>query len=430
MFKNVFPVLLLVFILCVPCVVSAQQQPTAFVEYENNPVFGQHLGGMKAYYPSVIFLGDHYKMWVDNGLGQVFMTTSGDGIGWSDAVEATGLQTPRHPAVLYHASFGYRIYYWDGSVAALSTRTAESADGIIWSNDRPITQDPEKYLVGGAHGSYWFHHYGAAQVMYNDNAANTGDNPWDYSFVMTFDTASEARSEGIGIEHCGLAYSADGDCWMRYGDAPILVAANDGTWDDDYSFHGTIVRSGDSWRMWYVGSDYEAGGDYYAQGIGEAVSSDGLTWTTFPASTLHRDDGVAWRVKRSYTPCVLLVGGEYKMWFTGKSDSNYSIGYAAADAAIGLPPDTPRKPIGPASAKAGVLKTYKSKTVDVEGNPLHYRFDWGDGTFSAWLGPVKSGKMCKAQHAWPAGKYKVRVKAKNSKGVESDWSKKKKVRIR
>jgi len=49
-------------------------------------------------------------------------------------------------------------------------------------------------------------------------------------------------------------------------------------------------------------------------------------------------------------------------------------------------------------------------------------FDWGDGTYSEWLGPFPSGTSAEGSHAWgEAGNYDVRVKAKDDYG-ESSWS--------
>jgi len=49
-------------------------------------------------------------------------------------------------------------------------------------------------------------------------------------------------------------------------------------------------------------------------------------------------------------------------------------------------------------------------------------FDWGDGTFSEWLGPFPSGTPAEESHSWDeAGIYEVKVKAKDNYS-ESDWS--------
>jgi hypothetical protein len=49
-------------------------------------------------------------------------------------------------------------------------------------------------------------------------------------------------------------------------------------------------------------------------------------------------------------------------------------------------------------------------------------FDWGDGNFSDWIGPVASGTSVSAAYSWPeAGSYGVRVKATDGTS-ESGWS--------
>jgi len=49
-------------------------------------------------------------------------------------------------------------------------------------------------------------------------------------------------------------------------------------------------------------------------------------------------------------------------------------------------------------------------------------WDWGDGSYSAWLGPFDSGEVISASHAWSKGSYNIKVKAKDVLGAESNWS--------
>jgi len=54
---------------------------------------------------------------------------------------------------------------------------------------------------------------------------------------------------------------------------------------------------------------------------------------------------------------------------------------------------------------------------------IYYLFDWGDGTYSGWVGPFESGKKAKISHIWnEKGTYTIRVKAKDSSGAQSEWS--------
>ena len=85
----------------------------------------------------------------------------------------------------------------------------------------------------------------------------------------------------------------------------------------------------------------------------------------------------------------------------------------------------PEKPVvgGPCEGKPGVEYTFNATTIDPDGDKIYYMFDWGDGSYSDWIGPVNSGEMIQAFHAWTGkGLYEVRVKAKDEHGVQSLWS--------
>jgi len=85
----------------------------------------------------------------------------------------------------------------------------------------------------------------------------------------------------------------------------------------------------------------------------------------------------------------------------------------------------PNKPTiaGPTQGKVGVSYIYSSSTTDPDGDDVYYWFDWGDGSNTGWIGPVKSGESWSVSHSWTTqGDYAVRVKAKDQHGVESEWS--------
>ncbi|MGF3585353.1 MAG: PKD domain-containing protein, partial [Thermoplasmatota archaeon] len=90
---------------------------------------------------------------------------------------------------------------------------------------------------------------------------------------------------------------------------------------------------------------------------------------------------------------------------------------------LGGAPEKPEKPSGPTSGKIGAEYTYTTSTVDPDNDQVYYKWSWGDGTTSDWLGPYDSGETVTATHTWTTkGTYSVRVKAKDQSGQESDWS--------
>jgi hypothetical protein len=85
-------------------------------------------------------------------------------------------------------------------------------------------------------------------------------------------------------------------------------------------------------------------------------------------------------------------------------------------------PNIPSKPNGPRSGKPDVTYEFSSSTTDNQGDQIFYMFSWGD-SFSNWLGPYESGEICKKSHSWSSDdNYEIKVKAKDDKGYESDWS--------
>jgi len=96
--------------------------------------------------------------------------------------------------------------------------------------------------------------------------------------------------------------------------------------------------------------------------------------------------------------------------FTGIDFGNYN-----------APPNTPSVPSGPGTGYAWVSYSYTTSAID-PGDQVMYTFDWGDGATSE-TDVVDSGTSESASHTWTkTGKYQVKAKATDSKGLDSEWS--------
>lgn len=85
------------------------------------------------------------------------------------------------------------------------------------------------------------------------------------------------------------------------------------------------------------------------------------------------------------------------------------------------PPNTPTID-GPARGKVGTTYTYTVSTVDINGDQVYYKIDWGDGQIDEWVGPYNSGTEAEFTHVWnEKGTYTVMVKAKDIYDIESSW---------
>jgi M6 family metalloprotease-like protein len=85
------------------------------------------------------------------------------------------------------------------------------------------------------------------------------------------------------------------------------------------------------------------------------------------------------------------------------------------------PPNIPTI-TGQKSGKVNTSYKYDVSTTDPEGGLVYYSIDWGDGSSTGWIGPKQSGSTQEIMHSWAEkDTYSVKVKAKDSFGVESDW---------
>jgi hypothetical protein len=85
-------------------------------------------------------------------------------------------------------------------------------------------------------------------------------------------------------------------------------------------------------------------------------------------------------------------------------------------------PNTPAQPTGPTTGEIGIEYTFTTSTTDPQNDPVYYMVSWGD-TVSDWLGPYTSGATASLVHTWTMiGDYSISVKAKDTEGLESDWS--------
>jgi hypothetical protein len=212
------------------------------------------------------------------------------------------------------------------------------------------------------------------------------NNDWSgaaYVFTRTNTTwTQEAKlkpSNGVIDQFFGVSVSLDGNT--------ALIGASH---DDDHGYHSgsayVFIRSGTNWieQQKLLASD-GAVDDFF----GDSVDLDGDT--AFIGAKYDDDSGV-------------------------DSGSVYVFGNNQ--------PPTPPTISGPHCGKINTDYTFTIGPItEPDGDQLYCLFDWGDGNISGWLGPIDSGQTFTATHQWSEpGIYKIRVKAKDAYGTETDWS--------
>jgi hypothetical protein len=94
----------------------------------------------------------------------------------------------------------------------------------------------------------------------------------------------------------------------------------------------------------------------------------------------------------------------------------YAFGY------LNQPPDAPVIS-GPSVGGLDIMLAFSALSSDPEEEEIYYKWDWGNGNTTDWLGPYESGEMITTNNSWnETGIYNIRIKARDSSGNESNWS--------
>ena len=77
---------------------------------------------------------------------------------------------------------------------------------------------------------------------------------------------------------------------------------------------------------------------------------------------------------------------------------------------------------GTLNGNIGEEYQYTMVSTDPENHAVMYSIDWDDGSTTGWIGPYASGEQVIQSHQWSKkGSYTIKVKARDSYLVESDW---------
>lgn len=183
------------------------------------------------------------------------------------------------------------------------------------------------------------------------------------------------------------------DCVAEYFTAKSFDGAFAGIWNARYGFFWSFRLDSDSHRY---------NREFFDAVYGEKIHNIAKANHDSKEDNLHLID-------RS---CMRWVYFETNLF--GDPSVSFHISY---------PPDKPDAPQGSSNGRAGEEQTFSTASNDPDGEQICYRWNWGEGNYSDWLGPFNSGETCEASYTWnEKGKYNVTVIARDVNGELSEWS--------
>lgn len=89
----------------------------------------------------------------------------------------------------------------------------------------------------------------------------------------------------------------------------------------------------------------------------------------------------------------------------------------------GVSPEKPNKPFGRKIGRTNRTYLFFTSNIDENNDNISYKFDWGDGNYSKWIGPLPPNEIVFANHTWEKTEtYTIKVISKDTKGMLSIWS--------
>lgn len=328
---------------------------TEWQKYDGNPVLVPTEAWEASYGmigPRVLKIGNQYKMWY-TGLDlrrQIGLATSNDGIYWTK-FNGNPVLRNGNPGSFdsEHVQYGsvlfindqYWMWYSGHNGQAWQIGLATSSDGIQW------TKHPNNPVLTIGNSGEW-DSYGipAATVLYDGHV-----------FRMWYSANGPQY-----VQASGYAESSDGIHWKKHPNNPVLTPVP-GPWESNAIGINTVLYIDGVYQAWYVGNTNETGYGTRAS-LGLATSQDGINWQRYGGNPLVTPgENGTWDSITLGGYWVMRENNAYKMWYSGRRDDIWKIGYAVS---------APKPPTG---ARGRIVVSHDVNTLSSQyGGPQEQQF--------------------------------------------------------
>jgi parallel beta-helix repeat protein len=298
----------------------------------------------------------------------------------------------------------------------------------------------------------------------------------EYQHLRVTDCTFQNNNRGIRLSNCSYNQFYHNNFINNIIQVSSYFNTSNNSWDngikgnywDNYRIkypNATINRTRGTWNTPYVvnasGNNTDKHPWVYSNGYidtippkvtvvypngGEVVSGKiTIKWTALDNSTMNLNGtiGIAYSANNGSSWNLIALKqnntGQYLWNTTTISDGNhYFIRLNASDEFHNNGSDTSNTSFsinnhnntpgvlqirGPSAGGHEILFNFTVNATHPTQNQIYYKWDWGDGNVTGWLGPFNSSKPDTKSHTWTRdGNYSIRVKAKYIAGNESNWS--------
>ena len=234
-------------------------------------------------------------------------------------------------------------------------------------------------------GFHFINHLGHSSYDYNMRLSN-----YDVDLI-TNDKLCFIYSQG-----CNAGGFDEEDCIAEHFNVKTTNGAFAGIWNARYGFFWSHSTDGDSQRFQR---------EFWDAVFGENIPEIGR------ANHDSKEDNIP------------IIGRSMIRWCYYQTNLFGDPSINILETGGNTAPEKPDKPSGPSNGIPFIKYAFKATTIDPDDDQVYYKWDWGNGEISEWVGPFYSGDIVEEKYKWnEKGSYEVKVKSKDELGAETGWS--------
>ena len=274
----------------------------------------------------------------------------------------------------------------DDNYTTIGIRSEDYNIDKLYDRDYPGNYWPPSEIINRIEdGFHFINHLGHSSYDYN---MRLGNNDVD---LLNNDALCFIYSQG-----CNAGGFDEEDCIAEHFTVKSTNGAFAGIWNARYGFFWSQSTDGDSQRFQR---------EFWDAVFGENIPEIGK------ANHDSKEDNIA------------IIGRSMIRWCYYQTNLFGDPSINILDTSGNTAPDKPSKPNGPSSGIPFLKYTFETNTSDPDEDTIYYKWDWGNGEISEWIGPFASGDIVKETYRWnEKGSYEIKVKSKDEIDAETGWS--------